>query len=228
MAATPRTRYQLAARELLRTTLLESARELLRERRWQDITMADIAAGAAVSRQTLYNEFGNRGEFVQAYLLYDADRILRAIEDAIVSAGGDPERTLRHAFTVFLETIADDPLALAVLSGEDDDGLLMLVTTQGAPVLQIAGSRLGGAIQRVWPQADPADVEIFSEHLVRLAISHAALPGPDPRVTADAVAAVLTPFAEQALQRGSEARNSADGTVSDAASAAAPTTAAGR
>lgn len=204
MASTPRTPYQAAARELLRTTLLESARTQLRDRRWPAITMADIAAGASVSRQTLYNEFGTRAEFVQAYLLYDADRILTAVEHAIDSAGGDPKTTLRVAFREFLDTIADDPLAIEVLSGDDDDGLLALVTTRGGPVVEVAAMRLGGAISRVWPDARGDDVKIFAEHLVRLAISHAALPGPDAERTANDVAAVLAPFAEMALQRGAE------------------------
>ena len=204
MASLPRTPYQAAARELLRTTLLDSARALLRERRWSDITMADIAAGAQVSRQTLYNEFGNRAELVQAYLLYDADRILTAVETAIENAGGDPETTIREAFGVFIETIAADPLAIAVLSGDDDDGLLSLVTTRGGPVVSIAADRLGAVIGRIWPDALPSDVRIFSEHLVRLAISHAALPGADPARTAQQVATVLAPFAELALQRGVE------------------------
>lgn len=202
MATAARSPYQAAARELLRKTLLDSARELLRERSWSSITMADIAAGAQVSRQTLYNEFGSRKEFVQAYLLYDADRILSAVETAIANVGGEPARTIREAFTVFLDTIAADPLALAVLSGEDNDGLLALVTTQGGPVVSIAAARLGAVIQRTWPQAAAEDVAIFAEHLVRLAISHAALPGPDIATTAENVAAVLTPFAESALERG--------------------------
>jgi AcrR family transcriptional regulator len=78
-----RTPYQAAARQQLRETLLEAARDLLRERRWTDITMAQIATASGVSRQTLYNEFGSRSGFVQTYLLYDANRILTIVEDAI-------------------------------------------------------------------------------------------------------------------------------------------------
>ncbi len=201
MATTPRSPYQAAARQLLRTTLLETARELLRERRWNDITMADLASGAGVSRQTLYNEFGSRDGFVQAYLLYDADRILSAVEDAIESAGGDPATALERAFLVFLEMIVQDPLAVTVISGDDPDGLLALVTTRGGPVLRIAADRLAGAISRTWTQAADADVQLLSVTLVRLALSHATLPDGDPAETAASIAKLLTPFAELALLR---------------------------
>jgi AcrR family transcriptional regulator len=209
MTSPARPPHQAAARELLRTTLLEAARELLRERSWTEITMAEIAAGASVSRQTLYNEFGTRQGFVQAYLLYDADRILSAVEGAIDRAGGDPRTAIEGAFRTFLETMATDPLAMTVLAGDDPDGLLALVTTRGRPVLQIAAARLGGAIAARWPAADEADVRLLAEQLVRLAISHGALPDTEPEQAATSIADLLTPFAELALLR-------ADANASDA------------
>lgn len=202
MATRARSRYQAAAHDLVRRTLLESARELLRERQWTEITMADIALRAGVSRQTLYNEFGSRRGFVQAYVLHDTDRILSAVEDAIASADGEPQPALERAFARFLEVVADDPLAITVLSGEDPDQLLALVTTRGGPVLEVAAARLGGAIAAMWPEAEPADVTALATMLVRLAISHAVLPGGRPiSETATELARVLAPFAERALAR---------------------------
>ena len=52
--------YPVAARELLRSSLLDAACEELRQRRWSDVTMAEVALAAGVSRQTLYKEFGSR------------------------------------------------------------------------------------------------------------------------------------------------------------------------
>lgn len=197
--AASRPTYQNAAKQLLRQSLLEAARQLLRERPWPEITMSHLARAAGVSRQTLYNEFGTRQGFVEAYVLYDADRILTVVEDAIAGAGKDPATTLRVAFHRFLETMQDDPLAVSVLAGTDNDGLLPLVTTRGGPVLAYAAYRLGAAIQGMWPEADPADVQMLSEELVRLALSHAMLAQGDVAVAAERVARLLTPFAEQAL-----------------------------
>lgn len=200
--STPRTSFQAAARQALRVTLLGAARDLLRERRWTDITMADIAKASGVSRQTLYNEFGSRSGFVQAYLLYDADRVLSAVEAAIESAPDSPFSTIEQAFKVFLETVAEDPLAVTILAGDDPDGLLALYTTRGGPVLMIAAARLGGSIHAKWPQAPAPEVQILAEQLVRLAISHAALPDTEPAESARAIAQLLSPFAEVALLRG--------------------------
>lgn len=165
--------------------------------------MSDIAKGAGVSRQTLYNEFGSRQGFVQAYLLYDADRLLSAVEQAIDSAGGGPATAIERAFHTFLKSVQRDPLAITVLSGDDPDGILSLVTTRGGPVLMIATARLTDAIARNWPRADTADVKLLAEQLVRLAISHTALPDRTAAAAAAAISRLLTPFAELALLRAS-------------------------
>lgn len=198
--ASARSNYQSAARQLLRQSLLEAARQLLRERQWPEITMSDLASAAGVSRQTLYNEFGTRQGFVEAYVLYDADRILAVVEEAIAGSGGEPEMTIRVAFSRFLETMREDPLAVSVLAGTDNDGILPLVTTRGAPVLAFASYRLGAAIQGMWPQAHPDDVRLLSEELVRLALSHAMLPQGEVAPAAERVARLLTPYAERALE----------------------------
>ena len=57
------TTYPVAARRLLHDMLLDAARELLSQRHWPDVTMAEVAGRAGVSRQTLYNEFRSRDDF---------------------------------------------------------------------------------------------------------------------------------------------------------------------
>jgi len=74
MPSNGRTPYQEAARELLRQTVFDAAREQLGRQPWSEITMADIATGAGVSRQTLYNEFGNRNEFGFAFVIHEGER----------------------------------------------------------------------------------------------------------------------------------------------------------
>ena len=52
--------------------------------------MAEIAAAAGVSRQTLYNEFGTRDEFGQALLIREGSRLLDAVEETIAAHADDP------------------------------------------------------------------------------------------------------------------------------------------
>src|ERR1700679_2753347 len=92
--------YPVAARELLRNTLLDAACQQLQSSRWADVTMADIARAAGVSRQTLYKEFGSRDEFAQVLVMREANRFLVAVEGAITANLDDPARALAAAFDV--------------------------------------------------------------------------------------------------------------------------------
>ena len=76
--AEARTPYPQAARQLLRETLFGAARDELQQRAWSEITMAEIAGAAGVSRQTLYKEFGSRDEFAQAFVIHEGERFLDA------------------------------------------------------------------------------------------------------------------------------------------------------
>ncbi|HEU4658169.1 MAG TPA: TetR family transcriptional regulator [Capillimicrobium sp.] len=194
--ATP---YSVAARDLLRNTLLDAARDLLGSRSWADVTMAEVARAAGVSRQTLYNEFGSRDEFAIALVMREGDRFLTDVEAAILERIEDPPAALEAAFELFLTTAAEDPLVRAIALGDEADSLLPLVTTQGQPVVERAVERLTETIATGWPQAARADAELLAEHLVRLGISYAALPHGSAHETAVATARLLTPFVERAL-----------------------------
>ena len=200
--ATERTPYAVAARELLRDSLFDGAAVLLRERDWADITMADIAAAAGVSRQTLYSEFGSRAEFAQALFLREADRFLADVERAVNSNLHDPVAALGAAFDVFLTGAAEHPLIRSVVSGDGNESLLPYVTTQGQPVVAQAAERLAAVISAGWPHVAADAVSLLAECVVRLAISYAALPTGPAGITATSVATLLGPYLEQVVAEG--------------------------
>jgi AcrR family transcriptional regulator len=203
MATVERTPYALAARELLRNTLLDGAREELERKGWAEITMADIATAAGVSRQTLYKEFGSRDEFAQAFVMREGDRFLLAVEGAVREHLEDPARALEAAFDVFLTAAAEDPLVRTLLSGDEAHSLLPLVTTQGEPVVARAAERLAAIIRAGWPPVRQADAQLLAECLVRLAISYAALPAGPTGMTAASVTTLLGPYIERILAEAS-------------------------
>jgi AcrR family transcriptional regulator len=209
MAADGPTPYPVAARELLRTTLLDAMRDQLAARAWAEITMADVARAAGVSRQTLYKEFGSREAFAQAYVLHDVDRFLTAVEAAVAAHLQDPTAALSAAFDVFLAAAAEDPLVRTILAGDGADELLRLVTTQGTPVLERATQRLAAVMLEGWPNLSPADVALLAECTVRLAISYAALPTSPAGVSGAAIAGLLGPYVERAVAAGAAAGRSA-------------------
>jgi AcrR family transcriptional regulator len=202
VALPERTPYAVAARELLRDTLLDAARDLLGQRDWADITMADIAKAAGVSRQTLYSEFGSRAEFAQALFLREADRFLAAVEQAVNSNLEDPVTALAAAFDVFLTAAAENPLIRSVVSGEGNETLLPYVTTQGQAVVGQAAERLAAVISAGWPHVDRDAIGLLAECVVRLAISYAALPTGPAGITAGSVATLLGPYLEQLVAAG--------------------------
>jgi AcrR family transcriptional regulator len=189
--------YAVAARELLRDTLCDAARAELEQRPWSEVTMADVAAAAGVSRQTLYKEFGSREEFAQAFVLREAERFIAAIEGALDAHLDDPEAALTAAFGLFLAAAAEDPLVRAAIHGGGE--MLPFVTTHGQPLVQGAAERLRAAIAERWPQAREHDAALLSECLVRLAISYATLPVAPAGMTAASIAELLGPFIDRAL-----------------------------
>lgn len=189
--------YSVAARELLRNTLLDAACHELQGERWSDITMADIAVAAGVSRQTLYKEFGSREEFSQILVMREAERFLDAVEQAVNAHLDDPARALAAAFDVFLSAAAENPLVRTIVGGEGAEELLTLFTTHGKPLVESAVERITAIMLDSWPMVAASDAELLSECIVRLAISYAALPKGPASMTASSVSTLLGPYIER-------------------------------
>jgi AcrR family transcriptional regulator len=195
-----RTPYAVAARQLLRDTLFDAARdELQQQRAWADITMAEIASAAGVSRQTLYKEFGTRDEFSAAFVIREGERFLDAVEEAVREHLDDPSAAVAAALQVFLETASEDALMRILLSDDGTGGMLPLVTTQSMPVVTWASARLSAVIRDGWPRASEHDAQLLAETLVRLAISYVTVPKGTPSEIAADAAALLGPYIERAL-----------------------------
>ena len=137
------TALPVAARELLRTSLLDAAREELRQRRWADVTMADVAATAGVSRQTLYKEFGSREEFAQALVLREADNLLDAVEQAMTTGGRSPPRGPGGRLRRLSHGRRREPAAAGRGSAPTErPSCWTLLTTHGEPLLERSSERL--------------------------------------------------------------------------------------
>lgn len=189
--------YATAARELLRETLFDAARGELEYRAWSEVTMADVASAAGVSRQTLYKEFGSRDEFAQAFVLREADGFIGAVEGALDAHLDDPQAALTAAFGLFLSAAAEDPLIRAVIGGSPE--MLPFLTTQGQALVHGATERLSVAITERWAPVSEHDAQLLAECLVRLAISYAALPTGPTGMTAASVTTLLGPYIERTV-----------------------------
>jgi len=197
--ATARTPYPQAAKALLRDSLYGAARDELQSKAWSEITMADVATAAGVSRQTLYNEFGSRDEFAQAFVIHEGERFLDGVDAAVRERLDDPHAAVHAALETFLRSAGEDPLVRIMLSDDGTGGMLPLVTTQGMPVVEWATARLTTTIQEGWPEAPPEKAALLAESLVRLAISYITAPGDTPEKTAAKAGDLLGPFIDRAL-----------------------------
>lgn len=189
-----------ASRQLLRATVFGAVDTLGADRSWSAITMAQIATTAGVSRQTLYNEFGNRDDLAQAYVLWAADQFLNEIEREIAGHGDDLAGALVAAFALFLELAAEHPLVRALEATTGAEGLHALVASSaGLPVLLAGTDRLTTIVATTWPEAPADETRLVCEHLVRLAISHLTVPTVPPAVAAANVGRTLAPFLDQVM-----------------------------
>ncbi len=103
-----------ATRLLVRERVLDAVDVCLLNHPWATVSMAEVARGAGVSRQTVYNEFGSREALAQAYVLRETERFLGAVERAVLDHRDNARAAVSAAFAVFLTSAADRPLIRAI------------------------------------------------------------------------------------------------------------------
>jgi AcrR family transcriptional regulator len=191
--------YRMAARQLLRDTLLNAARRLLEDRPWAQITMSDVARAAGVSRQTLYKELGTRDEFAQQFVIREGERFMEVVEQAILAHLDDPRAAMEAGLEVFLTVASQDPMMRMLLEDDGTGGMLPLITTQSRPVLDWASEQIAQVMRSGWPDVGEEQAELIADTAVRLAISYVTMPRSSPSESAAAAATLLAPYLERAI-----------------------------
>jgi AcrR family transcriptional regulator len=190
--------FAQASRELLRETVLRATHDLLAARDWSAVTVGEVAREAGVSRQTVYNEFGNRADLALAYASWAGDQLLDEVERCVAEHADDLVEALVAAFAVFLDLGHGHPLIRAMASPAGADDLLAaLATPRRSPIVERATSRLDGIIHHTWPGLPAEPVAAVSELLVRVAISHLLLPTGSPEEAARQVSVALAPLLQE-------------------------------
>jgi AcrR family transcriptional regulator len=190
--------YPVAARGLLRASLLDAACDQLTERRWANVTMADVALAAGVSRQTLYKQFGSREEFARVLVIRETDRLLSAVEKAISVHREDLVGALVGAFDVLVHAPADNALIRAVVYEQGAEELLTLLTAgRDTSLVELMAEHLTRLVLAGWPRLDRNVVGALSECLVCLAVGYTVWPNDASSVGRAPVAAILGPYVER-------------------------------
>lgn len=189
------------ARTFRNDAVLNAVGELLGDQVWANVTMADVASHAGVSRQTVYNAFGSRDALARAYIRREADLFLSVVEGILAEHSDDPRKAMEPALEMFLGAVENHPLVRAIGAGEGDE-LLALITARGEPLIGEFGERLSASIRAAWPEVPARSADLIADSFVRLAISHAALPAASPAETAAGIAELLDPYIAKTLGRG--------------------------
>ncbi|MBW8487648.1 TetR/AcrR family transcriptional regulator [Actinomadura parmotrematis] len=178
----------------VREALLDAAADQLVRRGYRGVRMRDVAAAAGVSRQTVYNEFGDKWGLAQAVVMRDNDRYLDGIDRVLTEHRDDLYAAVVAAVRFTLELSADDPIKKMVLTGAGGEELLPLLTTQAEPVLFTASARIVEHALAQWPDLDPAAFAEIADAAVRLTMSHLMLPDGPPERVAHLVARVVSRY----------------------------------
>lgn len=175
-----------------REALLDAAYDAAVSGQWEHARMADVAAAAGVSRQTLYYEFGSKDALAQSLAIREADRWTVGADAARVGHEGTPAEAVAASMRWTLEEAARNPLLKAVLT-EDTGSLLPFLTTRAEGLLATARDRTAAYLSEHWPALPSGDVRLVADVVNRLTFSHLVLPGGRPeQVAADIAHLVQT------------------------------------
>ena len=178
----------------LRAEILAATVEITSQSGWSSVTMARLADVVGVSRQTVYNEVGSKPALAQAVVLDELARFLAVVAEAF-STYDDAGAAVEAAVRGVLERADDNPLLAAIVAGTHgaDTDLLPLLTTSSAPLLDTARAVVR---ERLAPySSDDASLDLATDVLVRVTLSHVMAPTGTPadtgRALGDAVRRLL-------------------------------------
>lgn len=175
-----RSTFRESVRSLLRQQLLDAASESLIVGGWNQLKMADVARAVGVSRQTVYNEFGNKTSLGEALAMREAERFLDGIAATLDEHPDDLLAAITAAVEYTLSAAEINPLLKAVLTATRGGAteLLPFVTTRSGPILAAATTVLLDYLTAHWPEIelDEAERTLVVESIVRLVVSHLVMP----------------------------------------------------
>ncbi|GAA4389094.1 TetR family transcriptional regulator [Tsukamurella soli] len=188
------------ARSASADAALDAVAAFLADHDWPQVTMAAVARRAGLSRQTLYNEFGNRQGLVIAYVSRFIDGLLAVVEQRLAEHPGDVSAAVEAALTDVFTLGFGDPMVRGIVGPNPHRDLLATVTVDGTPALHAAADELADVLSRSWAMFERADAAIAATALVRLVFSHLTLALGEPGDAAREVATALGPFLERAVR----------------------------
>ncbi|MGP3970291.1 TetR/AcrR family transcriptional regulator [Streptomyces sp. 6N223] len=169
-----------------RESLLEAARNAVERRPWPVVRMVEVAAAAGVSRQTLYNEFGDKAGLGIALVDRQVRRFLDGFSSGLTESLSDPpeitsDEALARAADWMLWAARRDRMVRATLTGCQSSELPPSAGQVGQPgqlVAELRDRALGVLARRDEEATDRGELAGRCETAIRLALSHLVAPAP--------------------------------------------------
>ncbi len=177
--------------------ILAVAAEMTAEIGWSGVTMSALAERAGVSRQTVYNEWGNRDRLAQAMVLRELGAFLDRVDAGFDAHPGDLRAGTQAAIANVLDLARTNPLLAAIVTATHgaETELVPLLTTRADVVIDVASERVRERLE-AYPGVEIDALETTVDLLVRTVLSHVMQPSADssdvPRSLAAAVARLLS------------------------------------
>ena len=171
------------ARSRLRDVALDAAREVVLDRGWAAVRMGNIATQVGISRQSLHAEFGTKEELGNALVLRETTQFFEGVGSRLAAHPGDLSGAVSDAAEYMLTAARDNPLLVAILTQSaagGDVSLLSSLTVHGEALIQNRAGLVRDWVSGQWPSADPDDVRLMVESVVRLCQSHILTPTKTP------------------------------------------------
>ena len=174
-----------STRTQLHERLLDAAQTITVDSGWASVTMAKIGFEVGVSRQTVYNEFGNKADLAAELVNRELGRFLDVVRVRLL-AHHDVVAGLTDACNGALAMAQSSPLLRAALdlTYSPTNDLLPLLTTESQVLIDTAVLTLETVLDSHYPEIRPlgGELHLAADAIVRLMLSHITRPAASPSV----------------------------------------------
>lgn len=176
----------------VRVRLLDAAHALIESQGWSAVTMAGIAVGAGVSRQTVYNEFGTKHGLAEQLALRELQRFLDVVRRQMASQD-ELVASIRAACCGVLEMAQESLLVRTIVGAapaDQDTDFLKIMTTESGEIVEVSVAVVRDSIDELYPDTPltPDELTVAVELVVRLVLSAITRPSKTPGESADDIA----------------------------------------
>ena len=182
------------ARGRLRELALDATRQVVLDQGWAAVRMGAIASRIGISRQSLHAEFGTKDDLGNALVMRELEEFFDGVRARLADHPRDLAGAIAAAALYMLTEASGNPLLETVLTrapaAGHDGSLLPLLTVRGEPLLDSAIRVVRDWVVDQWPTADPVEVRVMVESVVRLCQSHILTPTKSPADAASDLAVV--------------------------------------